>query len=61
MEQINDVAKERKLLGFQKIVRIALVDDEWSIENGILSPTFKAKRKVLADRYRTQIEELYNQ
>lgn len=61
MEQINDVAKEKKLLGYQKVVRIALVDDEWSIENGILSPTFKAKRKVLADRYKTQIEELYNQ
>ena len=59
MEQINQIAVERKLLGFQKVVAIKCVVDEWTIENGCLSPTFKPKRKVLAQRYSKQIEELY--
>jgi long-chain acyl-CoA synthetase len=59
MEQIKQIAVERKLLGFQKVIAIKCVDDEWTIENGCLSPTFKPKRKVLATRYHEQIEELY--
>ena len=59
MKQITQIAVERKLLGFQKVVAIKCVADEWTIDNGCLSPTFKPKRKVLAQRYTKEIEELY--
>lgn len=61
MQDISEIAKEKKLLGYQKVISICIVNDEWTIENGILSPTFKPKRKVLADRYKKQIEDLYAQ
>jgi long-chain acyl-CoA synthetase len=61
MEQLGAIAKEKSLLGYQKVVAIKCVDDEWTIENGCLSPTFKAKRKVLSKRYAKEIEELYAQ
>ena len=61
MEQLNAIAKEKGLLGYQKVIAIKCVDDEWTVDNGCLSPTFKAKRKVLAKRYAKEIEELYAQ
>lgn len=60
-KQIDAIAVEKKLLGYQKVNKIALIDDEWTIENGILSPTFKPKRKVLAARYEAQINALYSE
>ena len=61
MEQLGAISKEKGLLGYQKVIAIKCVDDEWTIENGCLSPTFKAKRKVLSKRYAKEIEELYAQ
>lgn len=59
MEELNRIATEKKLLGYQKVRAIRCVVDEWTVENGVLSPTFKVKRKVLASRYSKEIEELY--
>ncbi|OHT01612.1 Fatty acyl-CoA synthetase B [Tritrichomonas foetus] len=59
MAQIAEVSKEKKLLGYQRINSICIKHDEWTIDNGILSPTFKPKRKVLAERYKKEIDALY--
>jgi long-chain acyl-CoA synthetase len=59
VKQIKEISDAKKLLGYQRVQAVALVEDTWTIENGVLSPTFKPKRKVLADRYRQQIEALY--
>jgi len=60
MLQLTNIAKEKKLLGYQKVIAIKCVNDQWTVENGILSPTFKPKRKVLTARYSTLIDELYS-
>jgi long-chain acyl-CoA synthetase len=49
------------LARFEKLKRILLVADEFSPENGALTPTMKLKRKVIEERYRGQIDELYAQ
>jgi len=49
------------LARFEKLKRILLVADEFSPENGALTPTMKLKRKVIEERYRRQIDELYAQ
>ncbi|MEN8213036.1 MAG: long-chain fatty acid--CoA ligase [Pseudomonadota bacterium] len=67
---LEDPAVNRQLLkiikrcladfpGYAEIRRIALVNDEWSVENGLLTPTMKHKRSVILDKYRDQIEMLY--
>jgi long-chain acyl-CoA synthetase len=38
-----------------------LVADEFSADNGALTPTMKLRRRVIEDRYRQQIDELYAQ
>ncbi len=47
------------LAQYEKLKRVLLVPDEFSIATGELTPTLKLKRRVLEDRYRTLIDEMY--
>ena len=38
-----------------------LVPDEFTLDNGALTPTLKLRRRVIEDRYKKQIDELYAQ
>ena len=49
------------LARFEKLKRVLLVADEFTPENGSMTPTMKLRRRVIADRYRKQIDELYAQ
>jgi len=51
----------QKLARFEKLKRVLLVADEFSIANGILTPTMKLRRRVVEERYRRQIDALYAQ
>ena len=54
VEEIN-----RNLARFEKLKRVIVVGDEFSIENGVMTPTLKLRRRVIEERYRKQIDELY--
>lgn len=54
-------ALNRDLSQFERIKRIALLPAEFSIETGELTPTLKVKRKVVEDRWRGEIEKLYQE
>ena len=43
----------------EKIKRFKLIADEWSQENGILTPTLKVKRRVIQEKYGREIEKLF--
>jgi long-chain acyl-CoA synthetase len=47
------------LAQFEKLKKLLIVPDEFTIANGFLTPTLKLKRRVVEERYRKQIEELY--
>jgi long-chain acyl-CoA synthetase len=49
------------LARFEKLKRVLLVADEFTADNGALTPTMKLRRKVVEERYRKQIDELYAQ
>lgn len=51
----------QNLARFEKLKRVLLVPDEFTPENGVLTPTMKLKRRVIEDRYRRQIDDLYAQ
>jgi len=56
----RDVAELTKgLADYERIRRIALLPDEFSIDGGELTPTLKIKRRVIDDRFVDLIEELY--
>src|ERR1041384_3347896 len=48
------------LADYEKVKRIALLSDEFSIDGGELTPTLKIKRRVVEDKYRDLIESLYS-
>ena len=45
--------------GYARIRSVALLLDDWSIENGLLTPTLKLKRGEIETRYAETIKELY--
>ena len=49
------------LARYEKIKKVALIEDEFTIEGGELTPTLKVKRRVIDDKYRDVIEKLYEE
>ena len=43
----------------EKVKRFLLMNHEWSIQSGELTPTLKLKRNVLIKKYEEQIEKLF--
>jgi len=60
-EQIKPVIENinRSLSSIEKIKKFILIYDEFTIDNGMLTPTLKLKRKVINKNYLKQIEKLY--
>ncbi|HXU94599.1 MAG TPA: long-chain fatty acid--CoA ligase [Gallionella sp.] len=50
----------RDFPGYAKVNRVLLLREPWSIENGLLTPTLKVKRAEVAQRFATEIKELYD-
>ena len=51
---------KKTLAPHEQIKRFRLVVDEWTMFNGLLSPTLKLKRAVLYKKYDELIHEIYN-
>jgi long-chain acyl-CoA synthetase len=49
----------QNLARFEKLKRVLLVAAEFSAENGTLTASMKLRRRVVEERYRRQIEEMY--
>ena len=43
----------------EKVKKYVLLADEWSIANGLLTPTLKAKRKVITNKYKDVIDKMF--
>ncbi len=50
----------RELADYEKVKRIALLPDEFSIDGGELTPTLKVRRRVVEEKYGSLIESLYS-
>jgi long-chain acyl-CoA synthetase len=59
---------EREMLGglddlasYERPKKIALIEEEFTIENGTLTPTQKVKRRVVQERFKHVIDALYEE
>ncbi|CAI5680494.1 unnamed protein product [Oreochromis niloticus] len=59
LEDILNLGKEAGLKSFEQVRDIVLHPEMFSIQNGLLTPTLKAKRTELRSCFREQIDELY--
>jgi len=47
------------LARYEKVKKVALLENEFTIEGGELTPTLKIKRRVIDEKYKDVIEKLY--
>lgn len=56
----KEISKINEHLGsWEKIKRIELTPEVWTIESGMLTPTMKLKRKVVKERFQNLYDKLY--
>jgi long-chain acyl-CoA synthetase len=46
--------------GYEQIKRFELLENEFTVEENELTPTLKLKRKIILEKYASQIERIYN-
>ncbi len=51
----------RNLARYETLKKVLLVPDEFTADDGSLTPTLKLRRKTVEERYRKQIDELYQE
>ncbi|KAM7417103.1 hypothetical protein PAMA_016964 [Pampus argenteus] len=59
LEDMVRLGKEGGLKSFEQVKDIYIHTELFSIENGLLTPTLKAKRNEMRQYFRSQIDELY--
>jgi len=61
LKEMDKTASTAKLLGFERIRNIHLTMEPFSIENELLTPTFKLKRPVAKSKYAEVCQKLYEE
>lgn len=51
----------QRLARFETLKKVLLVPDEFTANDGTLTPTYKLRRKAVEERYRKEIENLYRE
>ncbi|XP_054437491.1 long-chain-fatty-acid--CoA ligase 5 isoform X2 [Pteronotus mesoamericanus] len=59
LQDLQKLGKESGLKSFEQVKSIFLQPEPFSIENGLLTPTLKAKRGELSKYFQTEINRLY--
>lgn len=57
LTRVNQYLKD--VPGYAKIRRIKLLQEAWTVENGLLTPTLKMKRARIIEKYQNEIAQLY--
>ena len=50
-----------KVANVQQIKKFVILENEWTDSSGELTPTLKLKRNVIAERYKNEIESMYEE
>lgn len=58
----EEVDAYNKFFGdYEQVKRFKLLDHEWTVEDGELTPSLKIRRKVIAERYQNMIDSLFTE
>jgi long-chain acyl-CoA synthetase len=56
----KEVDKYNKFFGdFEKVKRFELVDREWTIDEGEITPSLKIRRKIIAEHFQDLIDGMF--
>ena len=56
---MNELATANKFNGLERIKKVYLTGEVFTEQNGLMTPSQKLKRNVSAQKYRTQINQMY--
>jgi len=61
LELYKNIVEENNQLfnHVEQVKKFELLEKEWTIDGGELTPTLKLKRKVIMEKYRDAIERIY--
>jgi len=59
LSQLSSIGKENKLKGFEMVKAIHLSPEPFSVENDLLTPTFKKRRPQLKKAFQSELDALY--
>ena len=59
--ELTRLGKENDLKPFEQVKDIHVSGELWSVENDLLTPTFKVKRNALKNAFQSQIDAMYSQ
>jgi len=59
LDDMNKKGKENKIRGFEILAAITLVETPFSVDNDLLTPTFKLKRPQAKKMFQAYIDEMY--
>lgn len=52
MDEIKSIGVKQKLSGLEKPKDVTLTEEAFSVENNLLTPTFKLKRNIARDHFK---------
>ncbi|HEU4439621.1 MAG TPA: long-chain fatty acid--CoA ligase [Methylomirabilota bacterium] len=61
VERVSRIVEARngELQSYAKIKKFAILPADFTVENGLLTPTLKVKRKLITDKHRETLDSLY--
>ena len=59
LQELQQTGKDAKLKGFEMIRALKISDEEFTVNNDLLTPTFKPKRPNLKKRFLKDLERMY--
>ncbi len=66
LKQINELLEkefnefQKKLANFERVRKFTLLERPFTIENGEVTPSLKIRRKIIEERYRDLIDDMYS-
>ncbi|KAJ0398981.1 hypothetical protein P43SY_003586 [Pythium insidiosum] len=60
LKDLDELAQRFGLMRFERVQKLHLHDEPWSVENNLLTPTFKLKRPQLVEYFSKQIDFMYD-
>jgi long-chain acyl-CoA synthetase len=61
LADMDSIGNEAQLRGFEFVKAIALVAEPFTLENGLLTPTFKVKRPQAKVYFAKEIKDMYEE
>ncbi|KAG2499949.1 hypothetical protein HYH03_002234 [Edaphochlamys debaryana] len=59
LKQMTDTGKAEKLNSLEQVKAVVLTTEQFTVENDLMTPSYKLKRAPLLKRYKREVDEMY--